>query len=263
MDDPLSYLFEEIQRCYCPNSEKDPSGLIKLIDKTISFPVSNNTWSCYFKSELIRDLEELSTVEGQQELCEKLKSLRFPLESLKVEKTRCVLLFNRLEIMKFVFHGILENENFGRNIKMSRPKIEVDPMLDLDFENLNNYRTKLIHSCLKNILQFINFEDSSEINISVTGVSSKSDSLSIKCGLVVEPKTKKVCEMKSSEYLELRSTDMRLIAMHKYGMRIKDDLKFKELIQRLGNAAVSVDLLEARHTSPVQINRKGQGSTKG
>lgn len=61
----------------------------------------------------------------------------------------------------------------------------------------------------------------------------------------------------------LRSNDMCLMALHKYGVRVKQDARFCDLMRRLGNAAVTVDLLEVKHTSPVQIIRNGQGSTKG
>lgn len=61
----------------------------------------------------------------------------------------------------------------------------------------------------------------------------------------------------------LRSNDMCLMALHKYGVRVKQDARFCDLMRRLGNAAVIVDLLEVKHTSPVQIIRNGQGSTKG
>lgn len=56
---------------------------------------------------------------------------------------------------------------------------------------------------------------------------------------------------------------MTLMAIHKYGIRVKHDARFCALMQRLGSAAATVDLLEVKHTSPVRIIRNGQGSTKG
>lgn len=61
----------------------------------------------------------------------------------------------------------------------------------------------------------------------------------------------------------IRSNDMTLMALHKYGIRVKQDARFCALMERLGSAAATVDLLEVKHTSPVQIIRNGQGSTKG
>lgn len=53
------------------------------------------------------------------------------------------------------------------------------------------------------------------------------------------------------------------MAMHKYGVRVKNESCFRNLINQLGEAAVKVDLLEIKHTSPVSVKRNGQGCTKG
>lgn len=263
IDDPLSYISKEIQNCLCLNSAADPTGVIKLIDKHISFPINPEIWRSYFKSEPEPILENLLTSDEQLKLIEQLKRTIFPIDSVKVDNGRCFLSFNRLEVIKFLFHEILESTTYGRNIKVNQKRIEVIDCEECDTENLINCRTKLVQNCLQNVLAILDFQQSPVDSLSVSSVSSRTDINTVKCGLVVEPKTKKVCELKTSEYLEMRSTDMRLIAMHKYGMRIKDDIKFKDMIRKLGLAAVAVDLLEVKHTSPVQINRKGQGSTKG
>lgn len=56
---------------------------------------------------------------------------------------------------------------------------------------------------------------------------------------------------------------MTLMALHKYGIRVKQDVRFCALMERIGCAAATVDLLEVKHTSPVHIIRNGQGSTRG
>lgn len=264
IDDPLHLISKEIQSILCP-SELDPSTVIKLIDKTISFPTSAKIWRQHFKNnQPSQILEEIETPEGKAKFIEHLKCVTFPVKTVSIEKERCVLSFNRLEITKFLFQEILRGKTtFGRSIKVNKKRIQLLEVDKCDYEILNNYRVKLVHGCLEKIVQYVDFQEEWVDFLKVSGNSSKIEGPSVKCGLVVEPKTKKVCDMSSSEYIEMRSTDMRLIAMHKYGMRIKDDVKFKEMIQKLGLAAVAVDLLEVKHTSPVQINRKGQGSTKG
>lgn len=57
---------------------------------------------------------------------------------------------------------------------------------------------------------------------------------------------------------------MLLIAMHRHGVR--DCVKsydFEALMQRLGHAAVIVDLFEVRHSSSASVVRNGLGSSKG
>lgn len=58
---------------------------------------------------------------------------------------------------------------------------------------------------------------------------------------------------------------MELMAQHKYGLRWRDNAAFAELSRTLGRAAVTVDLLEVRHSSPVQLNvqQHSGGASRG
>ena len=53
------------------------------------------------------------------------------------------------------------------------------------------------------------------------------------------------------------------MAQHKYGLRVNNEKVFKDLIDKLGMAAVTVDLLEVKHSSPVNLNITGCSSSKG
>lgn len=64
-------------------------------------------------------------------------------------------------------------------------------------------------------------------------------------------------------FFRLRTNDMCLIALHKYGLRFKEEEKFSSLMEQIGTAAVTIDLLEVKHSSPVQIVRNAKGSTRG
>lgn len=57
---------------------------------------------------------------------------------------------------------------------------------------------------------------------------------------------------------------MLLIAMHRHGVRdcVRSNY-FETLMQRLGHAAVIVDLFEVRHSSSATVVRSGLGSSKG
>lgn len=57
---------------------------------------------------------------------------------------------------------------------------------------------------------------------------------------------------------------MLLIAMHRHGVRdCARNNDFEALMQRLGHAAVIVDLFEVRHSSSATVVRNGLGSSKG
>lgn len=57
---------------------------------------------------------------------------------------------------------------------------------------------------------------------------------------------------------------MQLMAQHKYGIRVQSEKVFIDLIEKLGRAAVTVDLLEVKHSSPVGLSTLvGHSSSKG
>lgn len=262
MIDPILYISEEIRKVLCPGSStQDPPRIIKIIRNTISFTLKRNVWRNLFKTEPDNLLERLFTMEGQEQFVEQLKHLAFPIEScLLICSNFFTISFHKQQIIKFLFHEILESKTFGKNITVSANPVEVSPIADYDLENISNYRIKLVYDSLRNILQLLSFpsNDNNKRILSVTGASS-STSGSLKCGLVIDEKTKKVCELKTSQYIHQRSTAMKLIAVHRNGLRACEG--FGEFIKKLGLAAVSIDLLEVKHTSPVQI--MGQGCTKG
>lgn len=62
-----------------------------------------------------------------------------------------------------------------------------------------------------------------------------------------------------------RTIDAQLMAEHKYGVRAKNEQVFKDLIRTIGVAAVTVDLLEVKHSSPVTLSMTNPcgGTSKG
>lgn len=57
---------------------------------------------------------------------------------------------------------------------------------------------------------------------------------------------------------------MELMAKHKYGIRVKNEMVFKNLILKLGKAAATVDLLEVKCSNPISINLDNTtGATRG
>lgn len=55
------------------------------------------------------------------------------------------------------------------------------------------------------------------------------------------------------------------MAQHKYGLRLKDNEVFAELSRTLGIAAVTVDMLEVKHSSPVSLSTQNHcgGASRG
>lgn len=58
---------------------------------------------------------------------------------------------------------------------------------------------------------------------------------------------------------------MQLMAQHKYGLRVKNEVFFQNLIESLGRAAVTIDLLEVKPSCSVKLSMSGcsTGRSKG
>lgn len=51
-----------------------------------------------------------------------------------------------------------------------------------------------------------------------------------------------------------RTTDMRLMAQHKYGLRITSEPGWSDFFSKLGEAAVTFELLQNNHRNSTTIN---------
>ncbi|XP_075158279.1 uncharacterized protein LOC142231536 [Haematobia irritans] len=290
------YFVKDISHQESPDSCRSITTLIRLHNEKlgkfgdISFPSNSDIWSKYFPAskgfklnensfELINEVSETSG----QELLDKAKTWNFPVFKFKIEQERCHLYLQRSSITRNLIQQVLGDPQCYGNLRKSSNccvRIMALQQYGLDQEDISFYRAKLLHQTLKRIASISRWQveddnvamsNSCNLEINVQSVASKispevlqESSVTMKCGLVTDPITKgRVCQLTTQDYLSLRSNDVSLMALHKYGIRVKQDSRFSDLMKRLGSAAVTVDLLEVKHTSPVQIIRNGQGSTKG
>ncbi|KAI8116703.1 hypothetical protein FF38_09941 [Lucilia cuprina] len=300
MDNPLNNLLINIKSYFVPSSHeveyenyRKMSTLIRIHSEKlqqsgdVSFPCKTEIWLNYFPDcsrKLNESAFQLAKVEdevGEQEkskFLEAAKEWLFPVAKLVVRQERIHLHLHRSVIVARLVPDVLTSDNYGQLQKVANKKVYLNQLLEnCTQDDLSFYRNKLMHNVLQKLLQYSrwhqvdnkeeNMENNSIINVQVQSVASKmveNNCVIIKCGLVTDPSNNgKRCLLSTKDYLSIRSNDMTLMALHKYGIRVKQDARFCALMERLGSAAATVDLLEVKHTSPVQIILNGQGSTKG
>lgn len=87
------------------------------------------------------------------------------------------------------------------------------------------------------------------------------------CGEVIQViKEHKVKSTKiSMAVFSKRMVDMRLMAQHKYGVRVTSLPGWKDIFRKLGEAAVTIHLLQNKpqHTTVVKLNDADSSSVKG
>nr|XP_017029249.1 DALR anticodon-binding domain-containing protein 3 isoform X2 [Drosophila kikkawai] len=166
-----------------------------------------------------------------------------------------------------------------------RSKTEQSPTLSLTLQNagvragqtpqeLRHYRLQVIYNIIRRLAEYspwrlVEPEDVKKDTIRVHVELQKctqpelKDHVCLVSGPVVEPVQKTATKMTLDGYLELRTTHMRQVAIHRNGIRQSGISNMDTLMKRLGSAAVIVDLASVRHQSAVTLVRNGLGSSKG
>ncbi|KAH8367790.1 hypothetical protein KR084_002833 [Drosophila pseudotakahashii] len=230
--------------------------------------------------ELRRDAVLLLPDEEQrQELVEQSREWCFPLADISVlRKERYALHFQRRPVIAHVLKSVLTlGADYGRPSKR-----ELAPTMYLNLstnttegsQELRDYRLQQLYKIMLRLVPYsswrlVEAKDRRADTLCVNVESQKCSQQQAKhhvcvvSGPVLEPVKKTATELCVDEYLEVRSTHMRLMAMHRSGIRPAGMCNMDTLIKRLGEAAVIVDLFEVRHATAAIVVRNGLGSSKG
>lgn len=184
------------------------------------------------------------------------------IDDISIINNHCCIKLNRTQVFELSLRKL--NENFGRLEKneLETVSIEIENQEDM---SVTQHRVQIVEKVVRNLVKYSRFVqvDDPEIAKHKILVTSKSnpkkceESMSnrklILCGPVVDAKDNKISSTSSQDFIQLRMKDMHLIAIHKYGIRVKDDKSFHNLIQRLGESAAKLDLLEVKHSSALKL----------
>ncbi|XP_017872101.1 PREDICTED: DALR anticodon-binding domain-containing protein 3 [Drosophila arizonae] len=264
----------------------------------MSIAASNINWECFCQKhglQLRMNIEQLLNDEkAKEDLLEQSKQWIFPLQGItKLRRERYGLHFHRAPIIANVLNAIFTNgENYGKHREPAGDGALLPSTIHLSLNNrfinqdehnskeLHKFRAKQLYLILGRILEYSKWrvvqsddvtDDTLRVCVDCNNVPRRPSvgqedkkTVRVVCGPVLEPTTKTATSMTSGGYMALRSNDMLLIAMHRHGVR--DCVKgknFESLMQRLGHAAVIVDLFEVRHSTGATVVRSGLGSSKG
>ncbi|XP_058821668.1 DALR anticodon-binding domain-containing protein 3 [Topomyia yanbarensis] len=157
------------------------------------------------------------------------------------------------------------NRNFACAVR-TNDRICLICDVDEKRENLSmvDFRRLAVKTVADSLLRLGGYNVSNELNDSaqtmiITDKRSKqsSNNLEILCGSVT------TYGITATEYISKRANDMQLIAQHKYGIRVKDHRQFQQTIASLGRSAAIVDMLESKVSSPIDMKKQKNQSSKG
>ncbi|XP_030378104.1 uncharacterized protein LOC115626778 [Scaptodrosophila lebanonensis] len=284
-DDIIEWPCKRFQRCGdLVRYNSDNLG----IQGDISIAADGKNWFKYCNNRgLILRSESDALLLDESAIAELVKQAEnwlFPLaKQPELRKDRYTLRLQRRPLIAYVINAVLktgEHERYGEQCKHDK-----SPTLCLELVNggneneLRHYRTRQLHDIIRRLLVYSKWRvvapKDKNVNTLCVHVQSACQTnlmpqsrrpldVRVLSGVVLEPHKKSATTMTTSNYLALRSNDMLLMAMHRHGLRdCTKDRNYDELLQRLGAAAVIVDLFEVRHSSPATVVRSGLGCSKG
>ncbi|CRK98113.1 CLUMA_CG011481, isoform A [Clunio marinus] len=184
----------------------------------------------------------------------------FKIVEVIIKNNSCFFNIERSSCITKTVREIFMNSNFGMSEKFNDESVNVECKYAEDESSLLSYRKKLIGDVMRNLIcyskyAYTNEPSNAKYQVIVTTVANLKNLEAstrqkfVLCAAILDPKTKKKIQTSLTEYLSKRSQDMHLISIHKYGIRVKTDDAFKELIERLGKNATNLDILEVKHSS--------------
>lgn len=104
--------------------------------------------------------------------------------------------------------------------------------------SITQFRVDLIAKAAEKLIGYSKFTavpDSSHARYKILATSKSklpvdhpnSDWKLLTCGVVMNPKDRKISELTREQYIRQRCEDMHLMSIHKYGIRMEDDETFK------------------------------------
>uniref|UniRef100_A0A1Q3F0V5 DALR anticodon binding domain-containing protein n=1 Tax=Culex tarsalis TaxID=7177 RepID=A0A1Q3F0V5_CULTA len=189
---------------------------------------------------------------------------RLPITREKISNLSISLFLNRTETYRSLVTSWSEGtwkfeDNLQKKIHLS---CDIDDS-NCDQLSLTDLRVVLVRNVVRNLLMLQGYqvlpEESTEESVDRlhVGLTRAGSGVNLLCGPVITSGTT------ACEYIRKRANDMQLIAQHKYGLRVKDQERFQKMISSLGRSAAIVDLLESKASSPIDMKRDKNQSSKG
>lgn len=271
----------------CDNNilKKRTRDLEKLGEFSFSFEKLSFCWNKGIECNYSNETEMLELIIKESE--------KWPLQVSKyaIINNNLHLYVDRILCYKEVIKQTLdEKQNYGSH-KINLPR-DIIVLTDIKESNLNELnlsqlRILLLEEVVLRLIEF-NFcknktQDKVFIRLSLNP-NKTSDETHIICGPVSSTKNGCKCDISATEYYRYgfskksfdlidfrgcysrkRTIDMRLMAEHKYGLRITSQTGWQEFFEKLGQAAVTIDLLLNKCDRGVKINLNDPttGNSKG
>jgi len=271
------HTFKEQLGKYLSRTENPAENLIKFEVSNLSdfsFIINLDLWSNYFKLEetgsynndiliYATDNEDNNKEQAMEALKHESERFAFKIDSLEVTNMKCFIKLMRNSTFKTMFKSI-SSDDYGRALKCGET-VAIN-ISETENSSITNFRLQAISLVLKNLISYSQYtltdDSTADHKVLLTTRSNfKKDNdylesdITVLCSVVrdMDKNNKKISHQSQEDYLKKRIDDMHLMALHKYGVRIKSDDNFLNLREKLGIAAVKLDMIEVKHSNPLTL----------
>ncbi|KAL7034679.1 hypothetical protein ACKWTF_008053 [Chironomus riparius] len=271
------HTFKEQLGKYLLRTENPAENLIKFEvndGPDFCFTINLDLWANYFKFEESRsfnndiliyatDNENNDEKQAMEALKNESEKFALKIDNLEVKNMKCFIKLMRNSTFKTMFKSI-PSEDFGRAQKCGET-VSIN-ILETENSSITNFRLQTINLVLKNLISYSQYtltdDSTADHKVLLTTRSNfKRDNectnsdITIVCSVVrdMDRNNKKISHQSADDYMKKRIDDMHLMALHKYGVRIKSDDNFLKLKEHLGTAAGKLDMIEVKHSNPLTL----------
>ncbi|CAG9859013.1 unnamed protein product [Phyllotreta striolata] len=244
----------------------------------VSFPLNINNWYQYIDSTAgsksdVSSIIHYNHPHSDDEVAKRLieDSSKWTIEVKEViyrNNDAHVFIKRSSNLYRAVIKQVLDlNDKFGSSdLFKNNVKLKIIP--DVDESNtqqldLSTLRIILLKDIATNFIQLTTSDNTEGESLIYLVKNSIDNSKCILCGPVINEKGTKSSYTTSELYLK-RSSDMRMMAQHKYGVQIKPNSSWETYFEKLGRASVTVEMLTNKPQKSIKISPHDlQSANKG
>lgn len=246
----------------------------------LSFPLDTKNWYRFIDKGYTQNKNTIfECLVCQEELQEKSKLCPLSIQNIAINNGNVAVYLNKEEAFRVVINSVLnQTTKYGSENSLNRNVYVLLPLTDYLPTNLTELKIHLLQKVISKIAMFLNSEPKDQVPITLKFTSGtgagRNNFYLIPCGPVLNENcskdfcttteqlyqykitTSSVCTCVHNHFFSKRIADMRLMALHKYGVRATTQAGWKEFFEKLGKAAVTIQFTQNKpqHTTVVKLN---------
>ncbi|CAH1114482.1 unnamed protein product [Psylliodes chrysocephalus] len=245
----------------------------------VSFPLNISNWYQYIGVELKKDVitsifqykyPQLDSQSVVNQLIEKSLQWTIGIKAITFKNSDVHLYLNRSSTLyQYVITNVLHLNNKYGSCSIINNKVHLETKPNIENINLNEidlstFRLILLKDVATNLINFTTSDSAKYVHSIQFVTNHREDGCkNILCGPIINEKGVK-SSFTAQELYQKRSSDMRMMAQHKYGVQIKPNSAWDDYFEKLGKGSVTIEMLTNKPQKSIKISLNDlQSANKG